>query len=45
MCAPNLNRRGVEEIFMTIKEFAFSAQQHLQAQTGEPFKRPISTSS
>jgi hypothetical protein len=24
---------------MTIKEFAYSAQQHLQAQTGEPFKR------
>lgn len=24
---------------MTIKEFAYSAQQHLQVQTGEPFKR------
>jgi hypothetical protein len=24
---------------MTIKDFAYSAQQHLQAQTGEPFKR------
>jgi hypothetical protein len=33
------NWRGVEEIIMTIKEFAYSAQQHLEAQSGEKFKR------
>src|SRR5690606_27962851 len=34
------NRRGIEERFvMTIKEFAYSAQQHLQASTGGSFKR------
>lgn len=34
------NRRGIEEKFvMTIKELAYSAQQHVQASTGASFKR------
>ena len=34
------NRRGIKEKFvMTIKELAYSAQQHVQARTGASFKR------
>jgi TPR repeat protein len=34
------NRRGIEEKFvMTIKELAYSAQQHVQSSTGASFKR------
>jgi hypothetical protein len=34
------SRRGIEEkVVMTIKEFAHTAQQQLQARTGSPFKR------